>query len=751
MRAAAVAMLLVGCREVTATQLVVTFDAESQSRERAGCFCARVRDEASVERRSKCSALGERLTFPLRSSYVPRDGNEDTVFRVEGFLFDRGMSCNDLECLDDTCTPFNERLERYSFIEGEYREADFTFEDACAAVRCPESATCVNCTCIGGTCQSAPVENGSTALAGRTEDLQDGQCGATWCFEHPRPGRGRAMDGCLDSETTGYIAQQDELLRYEAGFWTMVRPLASRPWRMACFPGGHVILAGGDLLLESSGGDWREIALPTGASANAVWGASADDVWVVGDGGSVMRRRGGVWANPIPPGTAPALGSVWGRSASEVYAAGDSAFGRIDSGAFAVLPVPAPPDGASIRELSGDPTSVYGLSGDFDYGVNNAPVMRFDGAAWIATTHSGYTIGHAAGSMYVGGARGTLISVDGAGVATRIDPVPWGGNVLSSISSFGGSLLVVGRNGVHGILRIGSSPPVWTATPVRFSQQTFNDVARRAGDPIAALVVGQGGAIGRRIAPSVWREVALHAPGALERSTAVLHAVAYAGERGIAVGELDGAGVIAEDDGRDFLIVEGLSLPPLRAIDATSVPVAAGGGAIVEKLDGAWTVIAVHPTATFTAVTRSSAGEIFAGTSAGAVYRVNGAAFVELAPEGAACGEEVPLCAIRRIHATGDSLFALGNRVVELAGDRRAGVPLTVEPMTFPWGPRIDEVVFDGETPIMIGLNETAHALLVHEPSYAGPLARRAALGSDGTVLFIDGSNGIVQTVPLRE
>jgi hypothetical protein len=748
MRAAIFVLFLLGCREVEATQLVVTFDAEPLSKERAGCFCARVIDEQSMERRSKCSALGERISFPLRSSYVPLEGREATVFQVRGFLFDPGVQCSDLGCFDSgACTPFNTKLERYSFIEDSNREADFTFQDRCTDVLCPESATCPNCTCVDGECRSAPVETGGTAVPGRTEDLQEGQCGATWCWEHPRPGRGRGMDGCLDSETSGWLAQESALLRYEHGFWTTVRSLPSRAWQMACFPDGHVILAGEDTLLESSNGDWRETVLPAGGTANAVWGASSDDVWIVGDGGFVMRRLGGIWQVVIPAGTAARLLSVWGRSTAEVYAGGESAFGRIDSGAFVALPAPA---GASIRELSGDASAIYAISGNLDYGVNDRTVMRFDGTAWTATTHSGYSLELAGGSIYVGQARGQLYAIDAGGTSTRIAPQPWGGSPLSSISAFGGSLLVTGRDGVHGIMRLGSNPAVWTATPVRFSRNTFNDVARRAGDPIAALVVGDGGAIGRRIAPSVWREVALHAPGSIERSTARLHAVAYVGDRGIAVGELDGAGVIAEDDGREFTLVPGLALPPLRAIDATSVPVAAGGGVIAERLDGVWTVIATHPSATFTAVARSSAGEIFAGTSAGAIYRVNAGSFVELAPDGAACGTESPLCAISRIHATAESLFALGNRVVELTGDRRAGAPLSVELLTFPWGPRIDEVVFDGDTPIMIGLNEVAHAVLVGDPAYAGPLARRAALGSDGSVLFIAQSNSIAQTVPLR-
>jgi photosystem II stability/assembly factor-like uncharacterized protein len=55
----------------------------------------------------------------------------------------------------------------------------------------------------------------------------------------------------------------------------------------------------------------------------AVWGTSADDVFLAGDRG-VLLRWDGRRATPLPSPTTRDLRGLWGRSPTEVYAVGDS-------------------------------------------------------------------------------------------------------------------------------------------------------------------------------------------------------------------------------------------------------------------------------------------------------------------------------------------------------------------------------------------------------------------------------------------
>lgn len=64
--------------------------------------------------------------------------------------------------------------------------------------------------------------------------------------------------------------------------------------------------------------------LPTGTSSDlhGVWGTSGGDIFVVGEGGTIVHYDGIDWS-PIASGTSNLLRDVWGSSATDVYAVGD--------------------------------------------------------------------------------------------------------------------------------------------------------------------------------------------------------------------------------------------------------------------------------------------------------------------------------------------------------------------------------------------------------------------------------------------
>jgi hypothetical protein len=78
-----------------------------------------------------------------------------------------------------------------------------------------------------------------------------------------------------------------------------------------------------DLVFHWDGTAWKQEMLPMalGRSLNKVWGASADDLYAVGEAGTVWHRKAGAWALEATPATSHLL-TVFGCSPTDVYAVG---------------------------------------------------------------------------------------------------------------------------------------------------------------------------------------------------------------------------------------------------------------------------------------------------------------------------------------------------------------------------------------------------------------------------------------------
>ncbi len=63
--------------------------------------------------------------------------------------------------------------------------------------------------------------------------------------------------------------------------------------------------------------------LPQGNSLRGIWGSGPNDVFAVGDTGTVLHYDGKQWT-AMASGVAVALSSVWGTGPRDVYAVGDS-------------------------------------------------------------------------------------------------------------------------------------------------------------------------------------------------------------------------------------------------------------------------------------------------------------------------------------------------------------------------------------------------------------------------------------------
>lgn len=79
--------------------------------------------------------------------------------------------------------------------------------------------------------------------------------------------------------------------------------------------------------LTNGAARWEIVASPTNEGLHAVWGSSANDVWAVGDSGTIVHFDGTTWSPSLAAfglGPKPDLYGVWGSSADDVWIVGDN-------------------------------------------------------------------------------------------------------------------------------------------------------------------------------------------------------------------------------------------------------------------------------------------------------------------------------------------------------------------------------------------------------------------------------------------
>lgn len=137
---------------------------------------------------------------------------------------------------------------------------------------------------------------------------------------------------------------------------------------------------------------WCQETSPTTARLHGVWAASADDVFAVGDGGTILRRVNGTWTQMTSP-TTHNLRGVSGLSSSDVWASGVAVGGVGTVVHF---------DGTSWSLVSGPTTdldAVWAASSTDVWFAGSTAVLRWNGSTFST-----------AGSF-----SGPLLSVSGTG------------------------------------------------------------------------------------------------------------------------------------------------------------------------------------------------------------------------------------------------------------------------------------------------------------------------------------------------
>lgn len=142
----------------------------------------------------------------------------------------------------------------------------------------------------------------------------------------------------------------------------------------------------------------------------AIWGSQRDDVWIVGDVGSLLHGDGITWSN-VQPVTYKALRGIWGSSRSNVWAVGESGT-ILHFDGFVWEGGPKLTDAWL--------TAIWGSSSDDVWAVgDHGTVLHFDGATWTqlsAVTQNDLRgiWGRGPDEVWIVGDHGTVLHFDGS-------------------------------------------------------------------------------------------------------------------------------------------------------------------------------------------------------------------------------------------------------------------------------------------------------------------------------------------------
>ena len=245
-----------------------------------------------------------------------------------------------------------------------------------------------------------------------------------------------ALLACADNPPGGWHVVFDDLEAPVLSSWTS--------------PSGRTFFAGGRpdaglILSTRDGHDWQRMQLPPVPRLWWVFGFSDDDVWVVGEHGTVLFFDGIVWSK-MTSATDATLYGVWGTSDQSLWAVGQGGV-VMRRGAAWDLEATGLPD-------QGDLYKVWGAGGVLYAIGEHGNILRRDDAGWSRmASGTGETLrtlsGRDAGDVWaVGGTQGAF--------ALHFDGTSW----QPAGPDFGAPLVGVTIDG-QGVLATSATGELW--------------------------------------------------------------------------------------------------------------------------------------------------------------------------------------------------------------------------------------------------------------------------------------------------
>lgn len=209
-----------------------------------------------------------------------------------------------------------------------------------------------------------------------------GQQGALWAYS----GDLAAGSGAFAQETiaatkglyglwvapdgTAWAVGEGSAWKRSGGTWSALTGIdaasaAYNLWGATTTSGGYVLYAVGSSgkIWRSDGGNFLAETSGTASALYGVWGSGPNDIYVVGDVGTILHSTGnGTWTQQNSGVTTP-LEGISGVSANEIYVVGDMATLLHKNDASSVVwdaeTLPATANGRAVNAVSATATAVY--------------------------------------------------------------------------------------------------------------------------------------------------------------------------------------------------------------------------------------------------------------------------------------------------------------------------------------------------------------------------------------------------------
>ncbi len=204
------------------------------------------------------------------------------------------------------------------------------------------------------------------------------------------------------------------------------------------------------------GWQW-ENPLPQGTALNDMWGESADNIYAVGDGGTILHFDGVKWT--VEPVDAKDWSyGIWGSGANNIYAVGLRAVLHYNGISWNRTEIDAP----------GYLYGIWGTSASNIYAVGEvSTIMHYDGNTWTAMPNNAnrplYDVwGTSPTNVYAVGYSGTIVHYDGG--TWSIMPSPTTQHLKSVWGTSATNIYASGENGT--LLHYDGTTWVEIQTPV---------------------------------------------------------------------------------------------------------------------------------------------------------------------------------------------------------------------------------------------------------------------------------------------
>lgn len=185
--------------------------------------------------------------------------------------------------------------------------------------------------------------------------------------------------------------------------------------------------------------------LPQGNTLNRLFGLDANNIWAVGDLGTIIHWNGATWSRSTS-GTTAHLRGVWGASANNVFAAGDGGIiQRWDGTQWAPFKSPANLNLNGMWGTSG--SNIWAVGRADSVAGSRATIIHYDGVSWTSF-----------GGAQPATADLNAVSLSAAGPTLAV------GNNGASLQLTGSSWQNIGNNATAAVLRdVWSSSDSWVA------------------------------------------------------------------------------------------------------------------------------------------------------------------------------------------------------------------------------------------------------------------------------------------------